>query len=188
MLTLCQHYANTGKVDALIGVSYNDERTKHLIYPDRAKENKLNKEKNKYRIMETQYAIVTLKDQNVEFSGNYKIIPKPIYVPAGFSIGKDLKEHGLEVDAKAQMDVLNFKKLLQRKIGSVVVIAPLARKYVANSNQGHKLHISKMPIKVKDSYISFSKKGNSTEKQRKLIWTALELIRIERLDTLLLRY
>jgi hypothetical protein len=75
-----------------------------------------------------------LISQGFEFAGDYSKIPQPIYVPTGFSITKDLRKLGLKVDDNASKDILNIKKLLRIKRGSVVAITPLAKKYIKENS------------------------------------------------------
>jgi polar amino acid transport system substrate-binding protein len=184
----CLDYVKRGVYDACIGASFNEERAKYMSYPDGAREASVNSSRARNRIAQVEYVIVNLKEQQFEFDGDLTKIPSPIYIPMGFSLAGDLRKKGLEVDSNSKSDEVNFKKLLFRKEGSVVVVHPSAYKFLRTSKEGNYLKISKKRLKSKSNFFSFSNKSKVSRVMRERIWKQISNSRALLKDSLYLKY
>jgi polar amino acid transport system substrate-binding protein len=170
-------YVKDGEMDAALAASYNDKRALYMNYPLGAKQAATKGEKAEYRNIQADYVVVNLKTQKFEYTGDIKKKPTPIYVPSGYSIAYDLKKMGLEVDSQAKQDVTNFLKLEKRKIGSIIVIRPLAERYVQEYAKSSIYNISKKSFKSKSAFFTFSKKTKIKKTLQKKIWRSIKEIR-----------
>lgn len=184
----CLDYVKRGVFDACIGASHNEERSRYMTYPSGAREAAKNSSRAKFRIAQVDYVVVNLKEENYEFDGDVGKIPTPVYIPMGFSIAESLKKKGVDVDSNAKSDSVNFKKLLYRKEGSVVVVYPSAYKFLETDPKGGTLKISDKAIKSKSNFMPFSKKTKVSKKTQELIWNQISKSRELLIDSLFLKY
>lgn len=184
----CLQYVRDGVMDSALGASFNKERSTYMDYPTGAKRAAKNNEKAEFRIIQADYVVVSLASQNFEFTGEFEKIPSPIYIPSGYSIASDLRELGLEVDSQAKEDLTNFLKLEKRKIGSVIVIRPLAERYIRENVKKNFFKISKKSIKSKSTFLTFSKKTKIKKNLQLNIWNAIKNVRETQVNKIIQKY
>jgi polar amino acid transport system substrate-binding protein len=184
----CLDYVKQGKYDSAIGASFNYERSKYMNYPLGAEESYSARKPHDKRIAQSNYVVLNLKSQSYEFNGDLKSIPSPIYVPLGFSIADDLRKKGLEVDSNSKSDMANIKKLKMHRIGSVILVYPLAKKYIETNKEGKKFKISQKPVVAKNNYMTFSKKSSVSKNLRVKIWNEIGKTREKMINHLILKH
>lgn len=163
----------SGHIGAVVSASYKAERAEFLYFPDDAATNS----KSDFRLMQVEYNLVTLEEQDFEFTGDLALIPEPVRIPLGYSIAQEMKEAGLWVDDAALNDQSNIQKLIRDKIGSVIVIPELARHLSELYGDQTHLKISQKPIRSKSYFIAFSKNTLLNEEQRQAFWEEIRRIR-----------
>jgi len=184
----CLQYVKDGIMDSALGASYNSERALYMDYPEGAKLAARNGNPADFRIIQTDYVVVNLISQKFKYTGDIQVIPTPIYVPSGYSIGFDLRKMGLDVDSQGKQDVTNFQKLEKRKNGSIIVIRPLAERYIQENKKNSVFKISTKSFKSKSSFFTFSKKSKVTKLIQNKIWNAIKKVRETEAKSIILKY
>jgi len=169
----CLKENELGRLDGVIGVSYQDERAEYLHFPVDAVANGVSIR----RIMQVEYVVVTVANSNYEFNGDINSIPAPILVPKGYSVGIELREQGLIVDDSERGDIFNINKLIKDKRGSVVVIRELVEFLSLRDEYKGRLKISKKAIMSKSYFLAFSKKSKLSIPVRHSIWDSISSVR-----------
>lgn len=169
----CLREAMQGRVDAVATASYNDERAVYLRYPNDA----TIEQKSRYRVMQIEYVIMTLKSDPFQFDGNINMLPTPVRAPRGYSVVADLNKLGVVVDDNAASDEINIRKLLREQRGAVVLIPEMAEKLSLRANYKGKLKVSDIPWKSKSYFLPFSKKTNISDVTIRAIWSEIEVVR-----------
>ncbi len=168
----CQEYAASGKVDGVLGASFNDSRANYMNYPMKG-----NEPDPVYSLSHVEYVTVTTKDQNYQYNGNPSSILQPVRVPKSYSIAKVLKAEGLNVDDSARGDQANLIALVKDKNGSVVMLRELAKILVNKAYFDDQLEISDLAYKSKFYYTTFSKKSEFKEEKRQLFFDIMSEVR-----------
>ena len=166
--------AAKGISDLVIGVSYKAERAEFLEYPPKT-ESESTACSSEFKMICAAYVVVTSHDEKVEYAGNNKLIPTPVRAPQGYSITKDLESEGIKVDV-SKNDIVNLRKLLRDKTGSVVMIAPQAELFAKESEFKGKIKIHKKPMTSKSYYLAFSKKSSLKPEEKSKIWKNLQIL------------
>ena len=169
----CLKEAMNGRIDAVATASYNDERAAYMRYPTDAEI----EQNSRYRVMQVEYVIMTLKNDPFQFDDNIKMLPKPVRAPRGYSVVAELNKLGLVVDDNSASDEINIKKLLREQRGSVVLIPEMAKRLSQQANYKGKLKISEKPWKSKSYFLPFSKKTKVPDTTILAIWSPIEVAR-----------
>lgn len=169
----CLREAMQGRVDAVATASYSEERAVYLRYPDGAAA----EQKSRYRVMQVEYVIMTVKTDPFKFDGNINMLPKPIRAPRGYSVVADLNKLGLVVDDNSASDEINIKKLLREQKGAVVLIPEMAKKLGQRTSYKGRLKVSDKPWKSKSYFLPFSKDSNVSDTTIRAIWSEIEIAR-----------
>ncbi len=171
----CKEYAASGKVDGILGASFNPDRAKFMDYPMKGSE-----PDSSFSLSHLEYVAVTTKAQNYQYNGKPSSIPQPVRVPEGFSIVKDLQAEGLKVDDSARGDQANLISLAKDKNGSVVMLRELANVLVNKDFFEDQLVISTTPYKSKFYFSTFSKKSEFDASKRQVFWDKMSEVRKDR--------
>lgn len=169
----CMDYIQSGRADAVIGISFKDERTSFLHYPTLQD----GSPDFDYRLNTLDYVVVTPSDQNYQYQGDPNTIPQPVRVPSGYSVGGALAEEGLEVDTTARSDRANLINLVTDGNGSAVMLRQLAHVMAEKEFFAGKLSISEMPYQSRRYFMAFSKQSDFTEEERWAVWSELKNVR-----------
>jgi len=169
----CLREAEAGRFDGIAVASYKPKRAESMHFPDDAETSK----KSTQRVMQVEYVVVTAASVSYEFDGNLSTIPTPVRVPRGYSIADDLRKKGVEVDDSAQGDENNVKKMLRAGEGSIVTLPTIVEVLGGKPAFKGKLKVSKVPLKSKSYYLTFSKKGKASEAVRTKLWEEIVKIR-----------
>ena len=169
----CLSEAEQGGMEAVATASYKDQRAVFMYYPSDAATAK----KSDQRVMQVEYVVVTMADNNYEFNGDVTSIPAPIRAPRGYSIVDDLKKQGVKVDDKANGDENNIKKLIRGGTGSVVTIPEVVKVLSEKAEYKGKLKISAQPLKSKSYFLPISKASKLSTDEREKIWAEIAKVR-----------
>lgn len=169
----CLADAEHGGADGVATASYKAERANFLHYPGDASTS----QHSVHRVMQVEYAVVTLIDSDYEFSGDVTTIPTPVRAPRGYSIADDLRQKGVAVDDNAPGDENNLRKLLRVDKGSVVVIPEVVKFLSEKEEYKGKLKVSEKPLKSKSYHLAISKQSNLSAEKRVEIWAEVAKVR-----------
>ena len=150
----CLQMNERGEMDGVFSVSKKPEREQYLIYP----------EKN---IQYVSYNFATLKGKNVIWNEkkDVSLIPQPIGSPQGFSVTQSLKsEKNVQIDDSAPSDEINITKLINGRLGSIVV-GPEALSTLLKEHQLEDKIVKLDPpyVDAKKYYVAISKKYKGEE-------------------------
>jgi hypothetical protein len=152
--TKCLEYAEKGKINAIVSSSYNKSREKHLLFPDDA----AHTDRSEYRLTSVGYYIISFKNSDYRFKGDIGSIPPPVFVPYGYSIGKDLENSGLQVTYPSDINEC-FKLLINGNKGHTITTYETARFMINTIKTGEDLYIQDTPLREKSYFIPFSKQS-----------------------------
>jgi len=169
----CMEYIHNGEADAVIGISFKEERTSFLHYPTQPD----GSPDYDYRLNTLDYVVVTMADQNYQYQGDPNTIPQPVRVPNGYSVGGALAEEGLDVDTSARNDRANLINLVTAGNGSAVMLRQLAQVMAEKEFFAGKLSISEMPYQSRRYFMAFSKQTDFSEEERWAVWNELKNVR-----------
>jgi hypothetical protein len=172
----CLQFAESGLVDAIIGASYNTERSAYLFYPDDAELAQREQRQSPSALALVRYVVITPKEINYQYAGDPQSLPQSVLLPLGFSLADDLVAMGIEIDSTGKRDIDNLHRLAMYKQGSTIVIETLAR-HVLKSGLDNKLSISDKPYTYKNNYLAFSKRGNVSAELRIKLWQSVAAVR-----------
>ena len=161
----CLKGAEKGAFDAIATASYNEQRAEYLFYPGDAKE-----QVSPSRVGQVQYNIIVHQTSDFEYVDELKNIPQPTRVSRDYSIGKDLKGMGFDIDDSSINDVQNLKRLVREKNGSVVALPTLVDWANQQIEYAGKIRLIKKPLKSKSYFLVFSKKGKISAEKAAVIW------------------
>ncbi|MCP4021941.1 MAG: transporter substrate-binding domain-containing protein [Desulfobacteraceae bacterium] len=168
----CLKEAKTGKYDAVVSASYNQERAQYLIYPEDAK----TAVKSEWRITQVEYVLVTHTDSAYNFNGNVKTLPQPVRAVLGYSIAQDMRSVGLVVVEAP--DFINCAiQLVKSQRGSLVTPPQTAQRLSQDDRFKAQLKIHSLPIKSKSYFMVFTVKNQSFSREEMVtIWR--EIVRL----------
>lgn len=169
----CFKEAEAGHVDAIVSASYNAERARFLHYPADA----TSSGRSKWRIMQVEYVVITVRNTEFTLSGDIKKLPLPVRAPLGYSIIANLKAEGIEVVTAPDVRQC-VEQLINGGKGSVVTAKENAEHLSTKDTYKGKILIHSTPITSKSYYMVFSKKSsaiNATEINS--IWQEIHTLR-----------
>lgn len=168
----CMEHVREGTVDAVLGISYVEDRTSFLHYP------MLNSDiDSRYSLSTLDDAVVTLQSQNYEYDGNPHSLPQPVRIPNGYALVDTMRALKIEVDDSAQGDQANLIKLSADKNGSVIMLRQLAEVLADREFFDSQLHISEQAYTSVDFYLAFSVEAGLSPQLRQAVWDAVRDIR-----------
>lgn len=186
----CLSAVKAGQFDAVATVSYNENRTAFLNYPDDAAKNS----RSPWRVTQVDYRVITPISPkkgplDYTFDGDIKNIPNPVRVPEGYSIIETLEQRGLSVE-QAPHSLDNFIKLVKEETGSVIDIEDVAQHLSQQPEFSKKFIISSQPLASKSYFLAFSKRGNISLNEAEKIWQEIANIRDNKhtVSTFLMKY
>jgi len=175
----CLSEAKAGHFDAVATVSYKEDRTPFLNYPESAEKGG----KSPERVTQVEYVVITPshdakgKPITYTFNGDLKTIPSPVRVPKGYSIVENLEKAGLKVE-EGPNSIENFKKLVRQKTGSVIDLEEVAKHLATQPEFSEKYTVAKEPIFSKSYFLAFTKKDEKIkEAEQQKIWQEIAKIR-----------
>lgn len=177
----CLKEAKIGLVDAIATVSYKEDRSNFLDFPKDAATQEPDA-KSKERVTQVEYVVVTPaldargNRDTYSYQGDIKTIPNPVRIPAGYSIVDTLELAGLKVEENPS-SIVNFKKLVKEKKGSVIDLNDVTKHLNTQAEFSGKLKVSDKPIFSKSYFLAFTKKGNVKEDSQKKIWAEIAKVR-----------
>ena len=168
----CVEYLQRGDVDVVLGIAYSEPRTEFLHFPlDQGAPD------FDYRLNTLEDVVVTLTDQNYEYTGDPDTIPQPVRAPKGYLVTGKLTADGLTVDDSASGDQMNLINLMRERTGSTVMLRQLAQAMSARKFFDGHLHISQMPYTSRRYFMAFSVHTGYSDPERWEIWRTLKRIR-----------
>lgn len=177
----CIEMVKKGQVDAALNISFNSERAEFIDFPSDAGKNEGKPCESKFKLYCGGYIVISMKDFPEEYNGDVLSLPQPIRIARGYSIAAELEKvlnEGLEI---GKSDVINIKKLLRDKSGSVIAYTSFEDKQLffrfKKSNEVlDQLKIHKKHYTMKSYYLAFSKQSSIDVKLREVIWKNINLI------------
>ena len=169
-LLRCLDMLKNGTMDAMIRLSYTDERAKYLDYPPGSGHEEEMPCYTNYKVTCSGYVVITHVQEKFIYLGNSNNIPKPVRITSGISIENDLREIYKENLEGGRSYFDNIKKLLRDKKGSVIAsyVFPIDLVQYRKISPDIKIH-EKYYVK-KSYYMPFSKKSKISEKNRFFFW------------------
>jgi len=169
-LLRCLDMLKNGTMDAMIRLSYTDDRAKYLDFPPGSGHEEEMPCYSNYKVTCSGYVVITHVQEKFIYLGNSNNLPTPVRITSGISIENDLREiykENLEV-GRSYFD--NIKKLLRDKKGSVIAsyVFPIDLVQYQKISPDIKIH-EKYYVK-KSYYMPFSKKSKISEKNRFFFW------------------
>ncbi len=161
----CLKGAEKGVFDAIATASFNKERAQYLFYPIDAQE-----QISPSRVGQVQYNIIVHQTSDFQYEDELVSIPQPARVSRDYSIGKDLRSMGFEIDDSSINDLQNLKRLVREKNGSVVALPTLVDWANKQAEYAGKIRLIEKPLKSKSYFLVFSKKGKVSVEKAKVIW------------------
>jgi hypothetical protein len=171
----CLQFAESGMMDAIIGASYNTERSAYLYYPDDAELAQREQRQSKHALALVRYVVITPKELNYQYTGNPQSLPQNVLLPLGFSLADELIAMGIAIDSTGKRDIDNLHRLAMYKQGSTIVIEALVRHALKNE-LGNKLSISEKPYTYKNNYLAFSKRSKTPANIRQQLWQSIATV------------
>lgn len=168
----CLKGAEKGVFDAIATASFSQERAQYLLYPRDASELI-----SAYRVGQVQYNIIVHISSDYQYKDELKDIPMPIRVPREYSIGKDLRGMGFEVDDSSLDDLQNLKRLIREKNGAVIALPALVPWAQQQSEFKGEIRLIDKPIKSKSYFLAFAKNGRVDSAMANRIWGEIQIIR-----------
>ncbi len=168
----CLKGAEKGVFDAIATASYNKDRAAYLLYPDDAS-NQL----SGFRVGQVQYNIIVHASSDFEYQGELEYVPQPTRVSRDYSIGKDLKSMGFNIDDSSINDLQNLKRLVREKNGAVVALPTLVDWANKQDEFAGQIRLIEKPLKSKSYFLVFSKLGQIDLKQADFIWRKIKRVR-----------
>jgi hypothetical protein len=152
-LLRCLDMLKKGTMDAMIRLSYTDERAKYLDYPPGSGHEEEMPCYSNYKVTCSGYVVITHVLEKFIYLGNSNNLPTPVRITSGISIENDLKEIYKENLEGGRSYYDNIKKLLRDKKGSVIA------SYVFPIDLVQYQKISP-EIKIHEKFISYVKHEN----------------------------
>lgn len=127
---------------------------------------------SQYKIACSGYVVITLKSDKFDYNGNPKDLPIPVRVARGFAIVSEIEKLFSEKDIEiAKSDLVNIKKLLRDKVGSVVAYSSVLYELKQYNDISQKIKIHKHNYVMKSYYMPFSKRSKTPDKIKMLLWS-----------------
>lgn len=144
---------SSGEIDALVSVSYNEERGKAAVYPILQNTADSNK-----RIYTGRYVLFQNKKAPLSWNGEkFTGGMTEIHIPLGYSVANDLKDKGVEIIEKADI-IHSFSLLQKRRIGGIAELET-AGQYIIKKMASELPDVEQVApiVKEKNYYVIFSK-------------------------------
>lgn len=168
----CLNEVEQGRVDGVVSASWKPQRARFLHYPEDA----ASALESKSRITQVEYVVVTHQSDPYQFQGVIDTLPTPVRVPVGYSIEDDLNAAGLRVET-ARGDLLNLKKLMRDRSGSVVTLPDIIKIMKSKGEPVESLKMHPLPFKSKSYFLAFSKRSRLSSRQMGEIWEKISEVR-----------
>ncbi|RDB36965.1 MAG: hypothetical protein DCC88_02410 [Spirobacillus cienkowskii] len=169
-LLRCLDMLKKGTMDAMIRLSYTDERAKYLDYPPGSGHEEEMPCYSNYKVTCSGYVVITHVLEKFIYLGNSNNLPTPVRITSGISIENDLKEIYKENLEGGRSYYDNIKKLLRDKKGSVIASYVFPIDLVQYQKISPEIKIHEKYYVKKSYYMPFSKKSKITEKNRLVFW------------------
>ncbi|WGL58729.1 hypothetical protein QEJ31_09325 [Pigmentibacter sp. JX0631] len=178
----CVNDAEKGQIDAILDVSYTEERSRAVDYPPGSgPEEKEGPCTSLFRMTCSKYMVITNKNSQFEYKGNKEKLLLPVRVARGYSLAKKIEDIYKENAELSKNDLVSIKKLLRDNSGCVVAnfgyIPGLAENQFRELLP--KLKIHRIPYEARSNYFPFSKKTNITHEQKLTIWKELAKVMLD---------
>lgn len=168
----CLKGVEKGRYDAIATASFNQDRAAYLWYPSDA-----SALISTARVGQVQYNIIVHSSSNFQYDNGLTEVPQPVRVPRDYSIGKDLKAMGIEIDDSSLNDLQNLKRLVREKNGAVIALPSLVTWANQHEEFAGKIKLIEKPLKSKSYFLVFSKKGQINADQAQAIWQQIQAAR-----------
>ena len=169
----CLRESELGNVDGIITASWSEDREDFLRFPEDASVS----ESSSLAVSHVRYVVVVLADSDYEYQGELQTLPQPVRVPRGYSIARDIRQQGLDVDDEAPADDNNLMKLLRDRKGSVIATPDVLDTLLSRHEFNGRFRVSEMPVTSKDYFLPFSRNGRISREQAREIWQEISRIR-----------
>lgn len=175
----CIYSANRGDIDAVLDISFTDERALVLDYPPGSGPSEINGPCTaELKMSCSRYLVLTPKKSDFIYKGNKKELPFPIRASLGYSITKKLVADFQENVELSKNDIICIKKMIRDKNGCVIANFGYIPGMVENKLKDllPKVNINKVPYDMRSNYIPFAKKSEITTSDRMIFWKELSSI------------
>lgn len=175
----CIFNANRGEIDAVLDVSYTEERALALEYPPGSgpDETKGSCSSN-LKMSCSRYMVLTPKNSKFNYNGKKNNLPFPIRASLGYSIAKKLEVEFHENVELSKNDVVCIKKMIRDNNGCVIAnfgYIPGMAEFQFKSLLTQ-IKINKIPYEMRSNYIPFSKKSKISKEDKLIFWKELSLV------------
>lgn len=168
----------TARTQGCFAASYEEKRLKFGHYPGTHKDGAVDET---LRLHSSSYSVYTLKDTDISVTDKMTIsgLTGNIASPAGYSIGKDLKDAGYSVDSLASKTANNFSKLMAGRIQAVAALTLNGNNILAQQKRfSDKIDVLNPPLVNKPYYLMLSKEFLKQNKPlAEKIWATIASVR-----------
>ncbi len=141
-----------GQLDAMLGVTFTQERTEYLAYPMRD-----GKPDASRRGATISYMLYRLRGSKVAWDGkNISGLEGPLGVNSGFVMASTLRSRGVDVE-EVQYDRQLFPMLERSRVGAVATLENIGDYYIERTDSGGKIEKLEPALATGDYYIAASR-------------------------------
>ncbi len=176
----CELMIAEGIACAMFPVAYEKRMTEiSVLFPENDSVGEDEKWRGRWRIMQTDYLVVTHSDYGgpeKEYDGDIKNLPPPVRIIHGEPFSQKLVSAGKYIQ-EVRLDRQNFAKLLREKTGCIITPSFIAEEIAASPRFADKLYIHDRPFTTRSSYLAFSAKCSHLSAGERLeVWKSLREI------------
>ncbi len=175
----CIFNANRGEIDAVLDVSYTEDRALALEYPPGSGPDEMKGScTSNLKMSCSRYMVLTPKNSKFNYNGKKNILPFPIRASLGYSIAKRLEVEFHENVELSKNDVVCIKKMIRDNTGCVIAnfgYIPGMAEYQFKSLLPQ-IKINKIPYEMRSNYVPFSKKSKISKEDKSIFWKELSLV------------
>lgn len=178
----CVKDAEKGQIDAILDVSYTQERAKVVEYPPGSGDDEIAGPcSSVYKMTCSKYMVITNKNSKFEFKGDKEKLILPVRVARGYSLAKKIEDTYRDNAELSKNDLVNIKKLLRDNTGCVIANFDYIPGLAENQFREllPKLKIHKIPYDARSNYLPFSKKTHISHEQKLMIWKELAKVMLD---------
>ena len=165
----CDKEAEKGQIDAILDVSYTQERARVVDYPPGSgPEEKEGPCTSIFRMTCSKYMVITNKNSQYDFKGNKEKLLLPVRISRGYSLAKKIEDTYKENAELSKNDLVSIKKLIRDNSGCVIAnfgyIPDLAENQFRELLPKIKIH--HIPYDARSNYVPFSKKAKISQEEK----------------------
>lgn len=162
-----------GTIDGIIAVPFSQDLNQRLNYPLDAHL----ATNSRWRLLQIDFNLVTLQQDDYEFTGKLANIPQPIRIPINYkSIQERFNQAQISIDVSKE-DESSFYKLIRDQTGSLITTSIMADKFDENNRYSEKFVVHPYPISSQSYFLAFFPNSKLSPQMQQIIWQELAKLR-----------